>query len=81
MTALVTKANVRELLEAHRLSFKGDRLTPIKIHSVGSTLQVSHWEIPFHGQLGNQTIAGAITDDWFDAAGVAKEGYFIVDAP
>ncbi len=79
MAVLVTKANVRDLLKARRLWLKGDRVVPVHIFPVESTLHTEHWEIPFHGKVGNQTTAGAITDDWFYADGTAKDGYFLVD--
>jgi hypothetical protein len=79
MGLTVTKGNVRELLEARRLWLKGDRLEPIRIYPVASELVTSRWELPFHGSLGRQTTAGAITDDWFEADGTAKDGYFLVD--
>jgi len=75
----VTKANVIELLDARRLWLKGDRLVPVRIYPVESALHTDRWEIPFHGSVGRQTTAGAITDDWFNPDGTAKEGYFVVD--
>jgi hypothetical protein len=79
MGLTVTKENVRELLEARRLWLAGDRLEPIRIYPVERDLVTSRWEIAFHGSSGRQTTAGAITDDWFNPDGTAKEGYFLVD--